>query len=250
MGSASVRSSGTAAKTRGYFDEHPRFLGTSSTSADAGRLNLRHRELIERNKDVLAGTRVLDVASHDGRWCLPALDAGAAHVTGIEARPELVEHAEENLAAYGAKSRSYRFITGDVFAVLAKERLDVDVVQCFGFVYHTLRYPELFSRLRALEPRYLLLDTRVEPGKDPYIRVLLNDSKAQAHAAADDFTEGTKTLVGHPTKRALRAMLGVYGFKVEHAVEWDEATKDAKPRTMRRYRVGTRVSWRCRWSPP
>jgi len=236
--------------TSGFFNEHPRFLETSTTAVDADRLNIRHRELIQRNRDVLAGARVLDIASHDGRWSFAALDAGATHVTGVEARPELVANAEQSLAAYGADPGSYRFIAGDVFGVLAREKLNIDVVQCFGFLYHTLRYPELFSRLRDLEPQRLLLDTRVERGKGRLIRVGLNEVTAQAQAAPDDFTEGARALVGVPTRQALRFMLRAYGFHVEEAVEWDEAVQDAKPTAMRRYRKGSRISWRCRWSPP
>lgn len=233
--------------TKGFFDDHPRFLETSTTAVGARRLNLRHRELIERNRDVLAGARVLDIASHDGRWSLAALDAGAAHVTGVEARPELVAHAEQSLATYGADPGSYRFIAGDLFGVLAREHLDVDVVQCFGFLYHTLRYPELFSRLRRLEPRHLLLDTRVEPGKGKFIKVLVNEAARESHAAVDDYTAGSKTLVGWPSPGALRLMLKTYGFRVEHEVDWEAATEATGRKLMDRYKKGARVTWRCTW---
>lgn len=236
------------ARELGFFDEHPRFLETSTTAIGVLRLNLRHRALIQANRDVLAGARVLDIASHDGRWSMAALEAGAVHVTGIEARPDLVDHAEQTLAAYGAKSGSYRFITGDVFAVLASEELEVDVVQCFGFLYHTLRYPELFSLLRRLEPGHLLLDTRVVNAKGKIIKILVNKAGRQAHAAVDDYTEGATTLVGWPSPAALRLMLRTYGFRVEAEFDWEEAGRAVAGDQMGRYKRRERVSWRCRWS--
>lgn len=67
-----------------FFDDHPEFLETSSTAAGKDRLNLRHVAIIEEHCKILSGSRVLDIASHDGRWSFAALQAGATHVTGIE----------------------------------------------------------------------------------------------------------------------------------------------------------------------
>lgn len=231
----------------GFFDDHPRFLETSTTAVGRRRLNLRHAALIEANQEVLEGARVLDIASHDGRWTLAALEAGAAHVTGIEARPELVANAEQTLDRYGADEGTYRFVTGDVFAALDREDLEVDVVQCFGFLYHTLRYPELFSQLRRLEPRHLLLDTRVHVADGKVIAIKVNEANAQAHAAVDDYTEGTKTIVGWPSPDALRLMLRVYGFRVESEYDWAAASEGTGAKMVGRYKAGGRVTWRCRW---
>lgn len=234
----------------GWFSSHQRFLETSQTSASLRRLNMRHLALIEDNRDILAGARVLDIASHDGRWSLAALEAGAAHVTGIEARPELVENARETFARYGADPSRYSFVTGDVFAALEREHFEVDVVQCFGFLYHTLRFPELFSRLRRLEPRYLVMDTRVHNSTSAVIKVVVNEASVQSHAATDDYTEGTKTLVGSPSPSALRRMLGVYGFTVEREYDWAAVGQGPGNVRMQTYTSGGRVTWRCRWEAP
>lgn len=231
----------------GFFDEHPRFLETSTTAVGMRRLHLRHAALIDANRDILQGARVLDIASHDGRWMMAALKAGAAHVTGIEARPELVENGEKTFAEYGAEASSYRFITGDVYGVLAREPLQVDVIQCFGFLYHTLRFPELFSRLSALRPRHLVLDTRVYNQDGQLIKVLRNEITKQAHAAAEEYAAGTKVLVGWPTPSALRMMLGIYGFTVEDEYDWNKAGNPEDDKLASRYRSGGRVTWRCRW---
>ncbi len=132
-----------------FFDEHQRFLESSSTASGLDRLNRRHVAIIDANRDILQGARVLDIASHDGRWTCAALEAGASHVTGVEARPELVQHARDNLGAYGHDADSYTLIGADVFEALKDPTLQgqrFDVVMCLGFLYHTLR---VFGALRG-----------------------------------------------------------------------------------------------------
>ena len=88
-----------------FFDAFPRFYETTQTHASAGRLNLRYEAIFTQNADVFKDARVLDIASHDGRWSLAALRSGAAEVVGIEARDDLVKAARENLAAYAPGTR-------------------------------------------------------------------------------------------------------------------------------------------------
>ena len=85
----------------GFLDKFPRFYTTSHTSPDPHRLNSRYEAIIAKNADRLAGKRVLDIASHDGRWTFAALSAGAAHVTGAEPRRELIDNAESTFAESG-----------------------------------------------------------------------------------------------------------------------------------------------------
>jgi len=55
------------------------------------------RLAIEQNREVFAGARVLDIASHDGRWSLAALESGAAHVIGVAPRAEVGANGRETL---------------------------------------------------------------------------------------------------------------------------------------------------------
>ncbi len=235
----------------GFFDDYPRFLETSRTASGLTRLNLRHEAQIEANKDVLKGARVLDIASHDGRWSLAALKAGATHVTGIEGRPELVQYSNETMKLYGVPEGSYRFVAEDIFTALEHEDLDVDVVMCFGFLYHTLRYPEFFSKVRKLDADYLLIDTKVAPGQGRTIRVTADETAREAHAVQDAYTEGTRTLVGAPTQKALQVMLRVYGYGVEDAHDWAAMIKriGGTAEDIAAYTKGQRVTWRCRFDP-
>src|SRR5438067_448859 len=86
---------------RGFFTSYPNFLKTSEQGAHLDRLNARHVALIATNKAHIEGKRVLDLASHDGRWSFAALQAGASYVHGIEAREHLVENSEINFSLYG-----------------------------------------------------------------------------------------------------------------------------------------------------
>ncbi len=237
----------------GFFKKYPRFLETSGTANRPGRLNLRYEAMIAANHDILEGARVLDIASHDGRWSFAALKAGARHVTGIEPRQHLVDNANSTLADYGADPSSYRFICGDGFEVLPHEDLDVDVVLCLGFIYHTLRYPELFRRLADLEPAHLILDTKVFARRKPVIRMFVNKAEQEGHAVSDAFSEGRFTLVGKPSLRALRQMLSVYGFEVANTYDWPTLialNPQVPAKRSRAYLDGTRVTLRCRRATP
>ncbi len=73
-----------------------RFLETSTTAAEANRLNWRCHLLLGQNKNLLQGKRVLDIGSHDGRVssaCLTNLSRPAMPVTC--AAPNF-RQAEEN----------------------------------------------------------------------------------------------------------------------------------------------------------
>jgi hypothetical protein len=175
-----------------FFEQFPRFYRTSQTAATTERLNLRYEAIFGENRDIFAGASVLDLASHDGRWSLAALATGARSVTGIEARPELVKAATENLGAYGYGADHARFVTGDVHQVLNTQDFDADVVLCLGFLYHTLRYNELLSGIRRTNARYLIIDT-FSPhmmGPVPNVKVITENADQQGSAAADTYNRG------------------------------------------------------------
>ena len=73
-----------------FFDAHPRFYKTSSTTPLPNRLNRRYDAIIRAHQEQIRDQRILDIASHDGRWSFAALESDAKHVLGIEGRPENV----------------------------------------------------------------------------------------------------------------------------------------------------------------
>jgi predicted nicotinamide N-methyase len=235
-----------------FFDDYPRFYTTSNTTPYPGRLNLRYEAIFTENRDIFAGARVLDIASHDGRWSLAAIKSGAAHVLGIEARESLATEAESNLHMYGIEPDRYRFVTGDIFEVLARDRPQVDVVLCLGFLYHTLRYNELLSLIRSLNPAHVIIDTAIaSTQRAPVIQIRLERSDRESNAVRDAYSYGNRVLSGKPSFTGLQRMLRAYGFKVERVSDWSGLLRD-NPRMggATDYKFGERITVRCRSRVP
>jgi Methyltransferase domain len=235
-----------------FFDDYPLFYETSETASSATRLNLRHQAMIEANRDILEGARVLDLASHDGRWSFAALKAGAAHVIGLEARRQLVDNANKTFAEYGVPTDRFQFIQGDMFRVLSQRDFDVDVVMCLGFIYHTLRYGELFRGILDAKPEHCILDTKVILGDEPLVRLNVNRTGVQSNAARDQVSHGRRAVAGWPTVNALKLILDVYDFDVEEQYDWP-ALLESRPDALRAagdYNTGNRVTMRCRSRQP
>jgi hypothetical protein len=211
-----------------FFEQFPRFYLTSSTGLTTGRLNLRYEAIFADNRDIFQGASVLDLASHDGRWSLAALATGARTVTGIEARPELVKAATENLAEYGYEADRVRFVTGDVHEVLGTQDFTADVVLCLGFLYHTLRYNELLHGICRTGTKYLIIDTFSPQMMGPVanVNVITEDAQEEGKAAADSYTRGPSVLVGCPNLAAIGTMLQAYGYRVERLSDWAGLLRD------------------------
>lgn len=247
-GALSLRPSATPPGSRRvahrFFDDYPHFYDTSETSPQPWRLNLRYEAIFREHADLFAGARVLDIASHDGRWSFAALRTGAAHVVGVEARPELVEAATANLTSYDAAPESFDFLTGDVFTVLAQEQVEVDVALCLGFFYHTLRYNELWTRLRGTGARHILIDTLIEPhAEGPVIRLAHEPVSRQGNAVPDDFSFGDQVMTGRPTLPALRLMGRMYGYSLVGTSDWAALLRDnPEADGIGDYRQGRRVT--------
>jgi Methyltransferase domain len=160
----------------GFFDDYPAFYESSGIGSQPNRLNARYQALIEGNRDIIEGGRILDIASHDGRWSFAALHAGAEHVVGIEARDGLVTRAREAMDTYGISPSRFDFIVGDVHEVIATlEPNSFSTVFCFGFLYHTLDQMAILSEISRLRPGHLVLDTAVVKSDEPLI-VLRHDN--------------------------------------------------------------------------
>ena len=95
--------------------ENTLFLKTSKIGADPNRLNWRCEILLTRNQHAIKNKKILDLASHDGRFSYACLKLEAKHVTGVESNVHLVKHAKENLKTLGYKSQNFYFIQTDAF---------------------------------------------------------------------------------------------------------------------------------------
>lgn len=205
----------------GFFDNFPDFQETSKTATKLNRLNMRYKAIIENNEHIISGSSILDIASHDGRWSFAALKNGASHVTGIEGRSHLVENANSIMKKYSIPDHKYNFKVGDIHKeILTLKPNTIDIVFCLGFFYHTIHNYFLLSEIKRLNPRYLILDTFIDPSTDSIIRVKLDDITNEANAIQNQ-QETSHVLVGFPSMPTLELMLKNLGFSFTY-FNWHE----------------------------
>ena len=224
----------------GFFDHYPRFFGTSQTGASRERLHYRHDLIIEQNKPLLEGRRVVDVASHDGRWSFAALrDANATHAVAIEARPYLVQSAAETFAQYGVAPDTFRLICGDAHAELwklARSGEKFDTALLLGFLYHTARHYDLICAFAELGCTAVIIDTAVLFKVDEaVVRLHMEADNDESRLVASN---GGSDLAGTPSLSAVHLLLSAAGYKPKTLA----ARHPAHPKECSDYHVGRRFT--------
>src|SRR6202035_744456 len=153
-----------------FCDRFPRFLETTETIPSRSRLDARWRAIIGWNAAVLTGRRGLDLGCPDGRWRFAALEAGASHVTGVEARTHLAKKAAENFSYFDVPAGAYDIVTGDAVETLRGMKIgSIDILMCLGFFYHTLEHMRLLLEARRLGAEYIIIDTSISTAKEPIV---------------------------------------------------------------------------------
>lgn len=123
-------------------------------------LNARVDTLLARNRDALAGKRVLDIASHIGTFSYAALEMGAAFVHGVDSEADTIRRAHDLFARHNVPADRYRFETRDVFELLETCGEDAyDTVFCFGMLYYTAEPYRLLKLMKRAARDCILLDT-------------------------------------------------------------------------------------------
>jgi hypothetical protein len=214
-----------------FFEQFPRFVETSETGPWLDRLNARYVALIHANRDIISGARVLDLASHDGRFSFAALQNGAARVVGIEHEPHLVSKANENMEQLGVARERYEFVLGDMFDRIPRTE-PCDVVFCFGILYHINDHMRLLSTIAEFEPRTLIIDSNVSHIERAAIEL-------RAPVAGNPPPVGAQ-LEGWPSRAGLDAMLSSFGWTFEY-FDWPASGLVDSPK-MEDYRVGRRAT--------
>jgi len=210
------------------------FIKTGTVGAQLNRLNWRTEILLSRNLNSIKGKRVLDLASHDGRFSYASLKLGAKHVTGIEARANLVKNSNKNLTDLGYNSKEFKFIKKDIFDYLPHVKpKEFDTILCFGFFYHTIRQIELLREINRILPQTLILDTRIAreiPLKKDLdkkaIDNTLNSFNGSLQFKYEKINQKGSTIdpiniVAYPTKSFINLILNQYGFGLKE-IKWDE----------------------------
>jgi LPS sulfotransferase NodH len=157
------------------FDRYDEVRDSAARPVDAKRLRHRYEAIINGNRELFRNARVLNIHSGDGRWSYAALNAGAAHVVGVDSERAQVELARNIFAELRVNPGSYEFVTGEILAALRPFRPEsFDVVLCQEFA--KLPDPHLFfQRLNRLRPKHIVLDTAVIAGKVPMISFRLKE---------------------------------------------------------------------------
>lgn len=233
-----------------FFDRHPRFIETSNTGSSAARLNRRHAAIIGWNAALFPSARVLDIASHDGRWSAAALDAGADHVTAIEARAHLVDNARETFQHYGLEESRYELRTADIFTELALEPPRVDVVLLLGFFYHVSNHTELVRLIAETGATSVIVDTNIVadrdvPGRWPsMIGFRPEDIRLEWNRFTPEVAGADSAPVGLPSRGAVRQLFEHFGFAVEEYDWRADLTARGEPPDLYNYIADERATFR------
>ncbi len=212
------------APSKGFFDLYPRFFSTSETGSAPDRLNQRYRALIQSNTSIISGRRVLDIASHDGRWSFAAHKAGAEYVLGIEARQHLTDGARANMIEYQVPPGKVEFVQGDVMVELDKlESGAFDTVFCFGFIYHMIDHMVLLRKIARLQPQNLVIDTSISLQPGSIIEVRDEETEHESTAAVGEPGNPKRAVSGNPSRTALELMLNAVGFSNLNYYNWRNA---------------------------
>lgn len=174
-------------------------------------IRLRHRfeAIFSRNRELFHGARVLDLMNSSGFWSQAALDAGAAHVSGVEASPAAIESARHALSENGVNSAAYRFINSETPAALRKfDPKAFDVVQCHGFLEQSdPRF--VFQQLSRLRPKHVILDTRIVQGKGPIVRFRSKSSDESKPKRAERY----KSILAIPNHELITFFCDYFQFR-------------------------------------
>jgi SAM-dependent methyltransferase len=203
----------------GFFDFLNGVAPYSENPASVARLNSRHYHLIEPFQEEINGARVFDIASHDGRWAYAFSGAGAARVTGVEARPELIERFDDFPDAELKQRVSLRH--NDLFVELDSEASKgeiYDVVSVFGILYHIMDHFRLLKAVRALGPSLVIVDSEFMDRPGSVIQLSREKTDNDLNAAPQ-FESQEAAVVGYPSFKAMELMAEVLDFDLEW-VDW------------------------------
>lgn len=204
--------------SREYFNKYSEFLG-GPVGAQPNRLTQRFNKLIRQQETLFSNARVLDLGSHDGRWAVAALEAGARHVTGFEGRQALVDRASEICHSHGITEEKFKFEVGDFHKLLAgRSAGEFDIILCLGVLYHTPHNVLLLQQLGALTPKHIILDTRVAPLSGAYFK-LGEETTATPGRGIDAQGIGGRVLICLPTHGAVVKMAEHIGYGVRE-IQW------------------------------
>jgi trehalose 2-sulfotransferase len=211
-----VESAGAATKApaaRHIFDGYDAIKGSPVRPNVAKRMRDRYEAIIAQNRDLFKNARVLDLRSGDGHWSFAALNAGAAQVVGVDNKQNAVNAASTAFGKIGVDSASYQFISDDIFTALntfSPEAFDLILCREVSSEPHFL-----FTSLRRLKPKHVILDTRIVDRKEPVVVFRLNRRENRGPAA----TRQPAAIIAVPSHELIKTLSDYCGFACR-AIDW------------------------------
>jgi LPS sulfotransferase NodH/SAM-dependent methyltransferase len=194
------------------FDRFDQARDAAVRPVAAMRLRHRHKAIVLSNNQIFRRAKVLDLRSGDGRWSWAALDAGAAHVTGLESKQKPIAAARDFFAKLQIDPASYEFLHARILQSLRTfEPEAFDVILCKEFYQEPYAF---FSSLRRLRPKNVVLDTALARGRAPFAVF-----KAKRNNNNPQESEGQSGLSAVPTEQTIRLFADFFGFQCR-AVDW------------------------------
>jgi hypothetical protein len=221
----------------GFFDFLNDTARYGGKRVNIGRLERRREFIVEPYADELKDARVLDLASHDGRWSYALAAAGAREVVGIEFRQDLIDQFAEY--PQGETRDKVSFIQGDVFEELPKllaRGEKFDVVAIFGLYYHIMDHYTLLKLVKQLGARLVVIDSEFLTRGAAVIRLSLESTASHLNTISHE-TGQAEAPIGIASREALEMMAGSLGYAVSWA-DWDTLPEDERVGLSEYFREG------------
>jgi hypothetical protein len=184
------------------------------------RMNAREQAIMRPISEQLRGACVLDLGSHDGRWCWAALRHGAEHATGVEWRQEAIDFG---LPLFRGMEGRYKPIQGDINEViLSFVPGQFDIIFNLGLFYHVMDHHRLLRLMRDLQPKLIVLDTALIDSDKPFVHLETEDSRHIMNTAPDAVSGQKDNIVGVVSRGGLDMMCRSLGLRVEY-IPWKRA---------------------------
>ena len=210
-----------------FFDRYDRIKFTETEDRQGGlgvfakkRRRDRYAAIIGRNRELFQNARVLDLQCGNGIWSLAALDAGAAHVVGVDSRKKPIETASGLFTKYGVDADSYRLVKANVLAELESFRPGAfDLMLCQDS-FSDLHF--LFSQFRRLKPKHIVLDTAITRREPPLIVFKTTTFKLRdqrSTASAEKRRRRIASIVAIPSHAVISMLCEQFGLRCDF-VDW------------------------------
>lgn len=223
-----------------FFRKFPEFLD-SPVGAEPPRLAERYRRIIFWNREEFVGSNVLDLACHDGRWSVAAVDAGAATVAGVDRNPAVIDKARSICERRGISTISFTCV--DAYEFLRTCSPVFDIVLCLGYFYHMPGHALMFEEFKRLAPKLLLLDTQLNKrqSRSPTIECFAEGGNDKPACSFE------RRVVGKPNHAFIRLLREVYlpSYSLERY-----AARGRRHESLSDYMRGTRHTYRFRRTQP